>query len=765
MVTLASIQTGIQLADNFTAPLMHIISSVNMAVSHMEELNNTMNTNVDTASYEGIRSELSQASVAATNLSQELSNINTPAATAARSVSQIGNEIQENTQNQQRFNQGLQSGVTSAKTFVSAIAGLSVVRSVISTITGQLDAAMNRMDTMTNYSRAMTAISGDADVAGASLERLKEITKGTAYGLDTAASSVQNFVTRGLGVASSVNQMKKWADAVAFYGDGTNEQLTNVTDALGKMLSKGKVEMDQLDRLTDAGINAVGIYAQATNQGTASVQNDLSKGKISAQDFITTVSTAFSEGTNGVLNISGAAKEAGGTWATSIANAKAAVTRGLISLIDGINGGLTNAGFGTILDNVTNFGTAAENTLNKLGNSAGTIIGLLGPPLNMLRSAGTFIAENWDDLIPIIGGVAAAVIAYNGVLTIYNATQTVSNTLKAISIAYSAINTGKTLAEAAAIKTATGAQVGLNTALLACPWTWLIIALAAVVAGLIYVYKEFGSLKIMLMVFQQIFMTMWENFLYCLTLVEVNVAKFVAGFKTGFYTMGQGIVSVLTWMGADALSIIQDMVNGAIDLVNMLINTVNKIPGVSLEGVQRVTFGTDAQIQAQAADAAAKANIEKYAQQQQENVDIVKQWSDDYYAKIGAKQQKREAAIDKAMTEQAKLEQKSKNPSVDKYKNYKLPDNSLNPAIAKNTSDTAKNTAKTANAVAVTAEDLKYLRELAEVETVNRFTTAKITVNQTNHNTINKDMDLDGVTEHLRSTMEEQMLASAQGVY
>ena len=765
MVTLASIQTGIQLADNFTAPLMHIISSVNMAVSHMEELNNTMNANVDTASYEGIHSELSQARAAATNLSQELSNINTPAATAARSVSQIGNEIQENTQNQQRFNQGLQSGVVSAKTFVSAIAGLSVVRSMISTVTGQLDAAMNRMDTMSNYSRAMTAISGDADVAGASLERLKEITKGTAYGLDTAASSVQNFVTRGLGVASSVDQMKKWADAVAFYGNGTNEQLANVTDALGKMLSKGKVEMDQLDRLTDAGINAVGIYAQATKRSTASVQNDLSKGKISAQNFITTVSTAFTEGTNGVLNISGAAKEAGGTWATSIANAKAAVTRGLISLIDGINEGLTNAGFVTILDGVTDFGAAAENVLNKLGNSASTIIGLLGPPLNILRSAGTFIAENWDDLIPIIGGVAAAVIAYNGVLTIYNATQTVSNTLAAISTARSAIKAGATLAEAAATKTATGAQVGLNAALLACPWTWLIIALAAVVAGLIYVYKEFGSLKIMLMVFQQIFMTMWENFLYCLTLVEVNVAKFVAGFKTGFYTMGQGIVSVLTWMGADALSIIQDMVNGAIDLVNMLINTVNKIPGVSLEGIQHVTFGTDAQIQAQAADAAAKANIEKYAQQQQENVDIVKQWSDDYYAKIGAKQQKREAAIDKAMTEQAKLEQKSKNPSVDKYKNYKLPDNSLNPAIAKNTSDTAKNTAKTANAVAVTAEDLKYLRELAEVETVNRFTTAKITVNQTNHNTINKDMDLDGVTEHLRSTMEEQMLASAQGVY
>lgn len=751
---MASIQTGIQLADNFTAPLMHIISSVNMAVSHMEELNNTMNANVDTASYEGIRSELSQASVAATNLSQELSNINTPAATAARSVSQIGNEIQENTQNQQRFNQGLQSGVTSAKTFVSAIAGLSVVRSVISTITGQLDAAMNRMDTMTNYSRAMTAISGDADVAGASLEKLKEITKGTAYGLDTAASSVQNFVTRGLGVASSVNQMKKWADAVAFYGDGTNEQLTNVTDALGKMLSKGKVEMDQLDRLTDAGINAVGIYAQATNQGTASVQNDLSKGKISAQDFITTVSTAFSEGTNGVLNISGAAKEAGGTWATTLANAKAAVTRGLVNLINSINEGLSRAGFGTILDGVQQFGAVTENVLTNIGYSLGTIMGMLAPFISVLGDGFTFIAENWDNLIPIIGGVTAAVIAYKAA---HAGMEMISAIVQTVAVAYGI--------EASQVTFATVAQYGLNAAMNACPMLLILSFITAVVSGLIYVYKEFGSLKIMLMVFQQIFMTMWENFLYCLTLVEVKAAEFVAKFKTGFYTMGQGIVSVLTWMKADALAIIQDMVNGAIDLVNTLINTVNKIPGVSFEGVQRVTFGTDAQIQAQAADAAAKANIENYAQQQQENVDIVKQWSDDYYAKIGAKQQKREAAIDKAMTEQAKLEQKSKNPSVDKYKNYKLPDNSLNPAIAKNTSDTAKNTAKTANAVAVTAEDLKYLRDMAEAETINRFTTAKITVNQTNHNTINKDMDLDGVTEHLRSTMEEQMLASAQGVY
>lgn len=734
MVTLASIQTGIQLADNFTAPLMHIISSVNMAVSHMEELNNTMNTNVDTASYEGIRSELSQASVAATNLSQELSNINTPAATAARSVSQIGNEIQENTQNQQRFNQGLQSGVTSAKTFVSAIAGLSVVRSVISTITGQLDAAMNRMDTMSNYSRAMTAISGDADVAGASLERLKEITKGTAYGLDTAASSVQNFVTRGLGVASSVDQMKKWADAVAFYGNGTNEQLANVTDALGKMLSKGKVEMDQLDRLTDAGINAVGIYAQATKQSTASVQNDLSKGKISAQNFITTVSTAFSEGTNGVLNISGAAKEAGGTWATSIANAKAAVTRGLISLINGINEGLTNAGFGTILDGITSFGTAAENTLNKLGNYASIVIGLLGPPLNMIREAGTFITDNWSSIAPVVYGVIAALAAYCIIMGI----------VKGVHLAYVAVTT-----------IATMAQAGFNAALAASPVTWIIIMFSILIGVLVMVANHIaktgntatttfgvicGGVNVVIQFFKNFGLTaanialaVWEAMKACATNLKVAFGKAISNVQSWFYSL----------------------LSTALNVIENICVALNRLPFVEFDY---------SGISAAADDYAAKAQEAAYNADSTQYVSVAEAATNglltfDVYGKDWAsKAYKSGAAWGDGISNKVKKVFEGK---AVKDKDY----SSLLKDNKNNTGATANNTAKTANALAVTAEDLKYLRELAEVETVNRFTTAKITVNQTNHNNINNDMDLDGVTEHLRSTMEEQMLASAQGVY
>ena len=54
---------------------------------------------------------------------------------------------------------------------------------------------------------------------------------------------------------------------------------------------------------------------------------------------------------------------------------------------------------------------------------------------------------------------------------------------------------------------------------------------------------------------------------------------------------------------------------------------------------------------------------------------------------------------------------------------------------------------------------------MAEAGYINRFTTAQITVNQTNHNSINNDMDLDGVVEYMRTTVEEQMYAAAEGVH
>lgn len=79
--------------------------------------------------------------------------------------------------------------------------------------------------------------------------------------------------------------------------------------------------------------------------------------------------------------------------------------------------------------------------------------------------------------------------------------------------------------------------------------------------------------------------------------------------------------------------------------------------------------------------------------------------------------------------------------------------------------DTAKNTGAMKDALDITEEDLKYMRDIAEQEVINRFTTAEIKVDMTNYNSVNSDLDIDGIVDALGSKVEEQMNISAEGVH
>ena len=121
------------------------------------------------------------------------------------------------------------------------------------------------------------------------------------------------------------------------------------------------------------------------------------------------------------------------------------------------------------------------------------------------------------------------------------------------------------------------------------------------------------------------------------------------------------------------------------------------------------------------------------------------------------------AAWGDGVTSKIKNTLSSKATNIPNANNYPNALASSNAATAANTADTAKNTAKTANTLSASSEDLKYLRDIADREYVNKFTTAQIKVEMINHNNVNNDIDLDGMAEHLRSKIEEEMNAAAEG--
>lgn len=772
---MGTISTGIELNDNFSSVLYNIMGSVNLAIYQMEEMRQSLSASIDTSYIEGARESIDRATMslremeeaASVSVAPAMSSMNVAAANSSyeqlrQNVESTGQHIRDNTEEQQRFNQAVNSGTTSSNNLLKGLIGLHVVQSVVNTVTGQIDAAMKRMDTMTNFQRTMTAITGSSDMAAASLNQLKDITTGTAYGLDVAAMAVQNFTTRGMGICNATSEVGKWADAVAFYGNGTNEALTTVTDALGKMMTKGTVEMDQLNRVTDTGIDAVGIYAQATGRSAADVQSDLSDGIISSMDFISTVSTAFEEGTNGVLNISGAAKEAGATWATTIANAKAAITRGWISLIDNANAALANAGFGTILDGIRELGETAERVMGKIGIAVGTTLTILSPAFQFMQDAAGFIADNWSILEPIVWGLIAALVVYNATMGIAWLT-TLQNI--AAKIAHALASAAETVAIFALI----AAQDGLNAALAACPLTWIIILIIAIIALIFAVCTAIakmtgvantgfgvicGGISVAIQFFKNLGLT---------------VADIALGIGMAINALGQNIMTAF----GNAIRAVQSWWYGLLSTVMTVISGIcaqlNKLPFVEFD-YSGVTEAANKYAGKAAELAGQKGEYESIGaafDKGMNTFDIFpKNWVNDAFNKGTEKGDELAGKMSDLLNGFGKIpkeEEYTKGYGDDSTNN--LGDTLDKSGTGNKVADIANSAGNIENTLTATSEDLKYLRDIAERDTINRFTTAEISIVQTNNNKIASDMDLDGVVEGLTSAVDEAISNATEGVH
>lgn len=328
------------------------------------------------------------------------------------------------------FNKGLKdiesstkNSGTKIKDIVTALGIDKIISTTMNTLKSSISSAMDRIDTMNQFTRVMTVMTGSAEKADEALESIKNTVTGTAYGLDVASKSTQKFVTSGMKLDKSTKQIQTWGDAVAFYGDGTNATFEGVTDALSKMVAKGKVEMDQLNRLTDAGIPAVQIYADSVGKSVTQVQEDLSKGKISTDKFLDGLDKAFNNGTKKFASITGSAKEAGASWTATFDNFKAAITRGMTNIINAIDDGLKSIGLKTMREMISEVGKQAEKTMNK-------ITPLIKKGIKALKDMYDWIKRNMDlvkNLIIVIASLTASYIAYQKTLVAIKAIQTAKN--------------------------------------------------------------------------------------------------------------------------------------------------------------------------------------------------------------------------------------------------------------------------------------------------------------------------------------------------
>lgn len=307
------------------------------------------------------------------------------------------------------YKSGLSGAHKSAESFADKVKSTFVGATVFKAaskgwdlISGSIGKATARLDAMSKAKQVIGVLAGSSEKAAKVVNNLSDAVTDTAYGLDTAATSTQKLATSGLGLDKSTRMVKDMMDAVSFYGDGTNETLANTVDAIAKMNASGKISADQWQRLTDAGIPVLKIFAEKTGKSMAEVSDAFSKGQISAQEFNDVLMDALENGTESFPAVAGKAKEMAGSFATSFTNMSARIAIGIANIITAFNDFLADNSLPTIQEMIANFGSVIRDGLNWIAEEVPKVLNAIkeffAPTAEAIKAATEKIQEAWNSV-------------------------------------------------------------------------------------------------------------------------------------------------------------------------------------------------------------------------------------------------------------------------------------------------------------------------------------------------------------------------------
>lgn len=691
---MATITTGIQLADNFSAPLMHIVSAVNMTISAMNDMNQSMNAGVNTASLSAARNEIAQATVAAEEFNQ--------------TMQQAGSPINDNIRRQEQFNQSLQNGASESSNLVSAIKRMAGAYLSIQTAGKILEMSDEITQTTSRLNMMNDGLQSTAD-----LYNMVYVAANDARGsLGDMASVVARFGNNAKDAFSSSAEVVQFANLVQkqmTIAGASTQEAANAELQLSQALGSGVLRGDELNSIFEQAPNLIQNIADYLDVPIGKIRSMAQDGELSA-DVVKQAVFAATDEIN--ANFESMPMTWGQMWTVFQNNATMAFQPVLQRLND--------------LANTDGFQTFATNAINDLAVVAGVVLDIF----EGIGSVGTFVSDNWQIIGPIVEGVAAA-------LTVYYGWQLLSTS---------------------ATKAAAAAQWIYNAAMNANPAAIVAISIGALIVLIGILANKFtGTRHIAQSVFGMI-----TGGINVVIQYFKNWGLTVADIFIGIWNAGGACATNVEIAFHNAISHVQalwyNMLSTALTVVSGICSALNKLPFVDFDysGITGAADNYASKAAAAAGNTKDYASVPAAFSKGVKTYDTYqKGWVNDAYT-AGA-------AWGDGVTSKIKNTLSSKATNIPNANNYPNALASSNAATAANTADTAKNTAKTANTLSASSEDLKYLRDIADREYVNKFTTAQIKVEMINHNNVNNDMDLDGMAEHLRSKIEEEMNAAAEG--
>ena len=375
---------------------------------------------------------------------------------------------------------------------------------------------------------------------------------------------------------------------------------------------------------------------------------------------------------------------------------------------------------------------------------------------NTLASIGVFISDNWSIIAPIVYGVIAALIAYAAISGIVAAVNGVMALSASVHAAAEAMQAGATF-------TATAAQYGLNAALMACPLTWIILLIIAVIAAIFAVCNAiakmtgvansgFGVITGGINVVIQFFKNLGLSVANIALGIGNAIAALASNMMTAFHN---AICNVQSWF--------YNLLSTALTVIEGICAALNKLPFVEFD-YSGISSAADDYASKAAEAAGNKEDYKSIGDAFNEGMSTFDTFQDGWAADaFNAGASWGDGVADK-VSGMFSMDNIDLTGGVD---TSMLSNDFANNAAqtAANTADTADSAGRIADSVDISKENLKYLRDIAETEAINRFTTAEIEVTMNNNNTVSSDMDIDGMVDHLSAGVLEAMEQAAEGVH
>lgn len=365
----------------------------------------------------------------------------------------------------------------------------------------------------------------------------------------------------------------------------------------------------------------------------------------------------------------------------------------------------------------------SESWLEFTGVMAEQLLPVLTTIVSWLNNIVAFLTENADMVSAVLVGLATTV----GILAV------------------------AWVVHAAAQWLAVAANQALIVSLLSNPILWIALIIGVLVAAMYRWIQSIGGVKNAWEICKLALIVGWNAVKLAFFTGVYWVIDLVDKLKLCWQKAGVAIANFMGDMKVSVLTILQNMINGAIDIINKFIGVLNKIPGVSIDAIEHVTFATTAAAENEAAKSARAADLAAYE-------------SELASAKAG-----RDAHIDSLKAElnssvdalQAAYTQAKADAAADSSAEQTALD-----GIGADTAGINDSAGSAAASLKETTEDLKYMRDLAEQEAINRFTTAEVKIDMTGMtNRIDSDMDLDGVLNTLTEGFAEALEVAAEGVH